>query len=298
MRVSDQQMVSSALLQMQSQLLALHNAQTQVSSGRKVSNPSDDPAAAAGILELQVAQQSNAQELRNAQDGQAWVQGADNQLQQADGILQEVRNLTVQAASSTDSTTDAAIAAQIRSLRDQLVSIANAQQGGRGLFAGFASGPAVTQVAGTWTYTGDAGQVQRRVGPQEKVSVNVTGDQVFGFGGPAGSDTFSMLDTLANQVAAGNTSAVSASIGSVDTALGHVNQGLAAIGNAGARIAKALELNSASAMNIQTQLSNLQDVDLAEATMNLQTQQVAYQAALGALSKVLQPSLLNFLPAG
>ena len=60
----------------------------------------------------------------------------------------------------------------------------------------------------------------------------------------------------------------------------------------------ALALNLNNAETIKSQLSSVQDVDLAEATMNLQTQQVAYQAALGALSKVLGPSLLDFIPRG
>ena len=107
-----------------------------------------------------------------------------------------------------------------------------------------------------------------------------------------------MLDNLATQVSAGNATGVSASIAGVDVALGRVNQGLAQIGSAGNRIDAALALNLNNAETIKSQLSSVQDVDLAEATMNLQTQQVAYQAALGALSKVLGPSLLDFIPRG
>ena len=139
--------------------------------------------------------------------------------------------------------------------------------------------------------------MQRRVGDQNRVTVNVTGDQVFGFAAGAGQDVFSVLDNLASQVAAGNASAVTGSIGNVDAALGRVNQGLAQIGSAGNRIEQALSLNASNAEIIRSQLSHVQDVDLAEATMNLQTQQVAYQATLGAMSKVLGPSLVDFMHA-
>jgi len=296
MRVSNQQMVSSALNGAQAQLAALMRAQTQLSSGKRVLTPSDDPAAAASILLLQAATQSNAQERLNAEDGQGWINNTDNQLQQASTLLQRARDLAVQAGSSLGASPSNAIATEIRSIRDQLVAVANSQQQGRGLFSGFSGGAAVTQVAGAWTYTGDAGAIQRRIGEQNLVTVNVTAEQVLGFSAGAGQDAVTMLDNLATQVSAGNATAVSASIAGVDVALGRVGQGLAQIGSAGNRIDAALALNLSSAETIKSQLSSVQDVDLAEATMNLQTQQVAYQAALGALSKVLGPSLLDFIP--
>lgn len=298
MRVSNQEMLSGALSQAQAQLAALMRAENQLSTGHRVSVPSDDPGAANTILLLQAATQTNAQERLNAEDGQAWVNGTDNQLQQAATILQRVRDLAVEAGSNVSAQTSNAIATEITSIRDQLVGIANSQQQGRGLFSGFAGGPAVTQVAGAWTYAGDSGAIQRRVGDQNQLTVNVTGDQVFGFSAGAGQDVFTMLDNLAAQVNAGNAAGASASVASVDTALGRVNQGLAQVGATGNRINQALTLNLSTAETIKSQLSAVQDVDLTEATMNLQTQQVAYQAALGALSKVLGPSLLDFIPRG
>jgi flagellar hook-associated protein 3 FlgL len=291
-------MVSAALNSAQAQFAALMKAQAQLSTGQRIQVPSDDPAAAGSILMLQAANQTNAQERLNAEDGKAWVDGADNQLQHAATILQRVRDLAVEAGSSISPATSNAIATEIASIRDQLVAVANSQQQGRGLFSGFASGPAVAQVAGVWTYTGDTGAIQRRIGDQNQVTVNLTGDQVFGFSAGTGQDVFTMLDNLAAQVTVGNASGVSASISNVDAALDRINQGLAQVGSTGNRIDQALGLNLSTAETIKSQLSAVQDVDLTEATMNLQTQQVAYQAALGALSRVLGPSLLDFVPRG
>ena len=105
MRVSNQQMVSGALNQAKAQLAALMRAESQLSTGQRVSVPSDDPGASASILLLQAATQTNAQERLNAEDGQAWVNGTDNQLQQAATILQRVRDLAVQAGSSVSPST-------------------------------------------------------------------------------------------------------------------------------------------------------------------------------------------------
>ena len=53
--------------------------------------------------------------------------------------------------------------------------------------------------------------------------------------------------------------------------------------------------NEKTVMDLKGQISAVEDIDLAEIIVELQTQEVAYQAALGATSRVLQPSLMDFL---
>jgi flagellar hook-associated protein 3 FlgL len=151
----------------------------------------------------------------------------------------------------------------------------------------------VAQVAGTWTFTGDANRVVRRLGEGETVTVTLRGDDVFGF--TAGQDVFSMLETVAGQVNAGDATAVSGSIADVDAALSRVLDGLAEVGAAGNRIESTLAANQSQQLALTSQLSEIEDADVAEATMEFQLQQVAYQATLAAMGKALQPSLADFL---
>jgi flagellar hook-associated protein 3 FlgL len=104
-----------------------------------------------------------------------------------------------------------------------------------------------------------------------------------------------MLETLASQVTAGDEAGVDGSIGNVDAAIGRLLDGLAVVGAAGNRIEKTMSANQNEQIALRGQLSEIEDVDLADATMEMQLQEVAYQATLAAMSHALQPSLADFL---
>jgi flagellar hook-associated protein 3 FlgL len=125
------------------------------------------------------------------------------------------------------------------------------------------------------------------------VRVNVTGNEVFGF--DAGEDVFTMLETIEANVASGDPSAMGTSLGAIDRAMERLNGARAAVGAAANRIEKAMFRAQADEVNLRTTLSETEDTDMAKAVMELQIQEVAYQAAQAALARSLQPSLAQFL---
>lgn len=295
MRVTSEMMVTGSLRRLQGRLERYQRAQEALATGRWVNQPSDDPALASRGLALRAALQSREQEARAAADARGLVDQADGELQGAVSTLQRVRELTVRAANVSAPTERAAIAGEIEELQEQLLSIANGRHRDRAAFAGFQAGPAVVQDAATgqWSYAGDQGAVQRRVSDTDVVTVNVTADDVFGF--TAGTDTFTMLDQLRADVIAGDGPTISANLDAVDTALGHVLDGLGTLGAAGARIESARARTEASQVTLRTELSEVEDVDVAEAVMDLQVEEVAYQATLQALGRSLPDTLVSFL---
>jgi flagellar hook-associated protein 3 FlgL len=293
MRISQQQLVSSSLQHARTRLEALAHAQAVASSGRTVQKLSDDPDKASGILSLRAAQKAREQEARNADNASTWVSFSDAKLQEAVQAFQRARDLTVRGGSSLQPTEREAIALELEGLRDELVGIANSQHEGHGLFAGTAGGTAVAQVAGSWTYVGDQGTVSRRVGDNETLAVNQTGDDIFGFS--AGDDAFKMIDDIVGLVRSGNASAVGASLTRVDAAMQRVLYSDAQVGAAGARIERVTARNLSDQAAIKTELSNLENVDLVEALSDLKLQETGYQATLIAMARVLQPSLADFL---
>ncbi len=73
---------------------------------------------------------------------------------------------------------------------------------------------------------------------------------------------------------------------------------LGALGTVGARTNQIEAAATRTQHNMETltdQLSSLEDVDIAEAVMDLQLQQTAYEAALAAFAQSSQTSLLDFL---
>lgn len=295
MRVTSEMMVTGSLRRLQGRLERYERAQVELSSGKRVQEPSDDPGQASRGLVLRAALRAREQELRASTDARGLVNGADSQLQSASSVLQRARDLTVRAANPSSPSERQAIAEELAQITESLQSIANTRHRDRPLFAGFQGTDPVAKVAGAWTYRGDDGAIVRRVSDQDRIQVNVTAEQVFGFGGAAGTDTFSMLDDLRTAVAANDTAGIQAGLDNLDVALDRVHGGLATIGAAATRVDQARVRTEESQLALRTELADVEDVDIAEAIMDLQVEEMAYQATLQALGRSLPATLVSFL---
>lgn len=290
---SDAAHFSAGLRRLNDRLGDYQAAQTRLATGKRLQRPSDDVAGTGRAMALRAALQTRQQESRNADDGLMWIGLADTKLQSVVDRLQRVRELAVRGATFTSADDRDGIAVEVTGLRDEILGLANSRHSGRGLFAGYALDDAVTNVAGVWTHTGDAGQVIRRVGEGETVAANVTADEIFGFN--AGTDVFSILDDFEAALVADDTAGIETSIAAIDGALELVLTGLTTLGTNANRIESAQYRNAGDVLELRGQLSQVEDVDLSEAVMDLQLQEMAYQAALAAFSQSAQPSLMDFL---
>jgi flagellar hook-associated protein 3 FlgL len=264
-----------------------------MATGKQMSRPSDDPIGMNRSLELRALLRAREQEGRNATDGKMWMDLADSKLQDAVEQLQRARELAVRGATYISQSERDAIALEISNVRDDLVALANSQHQGRGLFSGFVAGDAVQKIGGAWTYTGDAGQINRRVGENQVVTINVTADVAFGF--TAAKDVFTVLDDLEAALQTADSAGIETGLGEIDDSLETVLGGLGLIGARANQIESAIARNAKEAIAITEQLSSLEDVDIAEAVMELELQRTAYEAALAAFAQSSQTSLVDFL---
>lgn len=293
MRVTHLGAHHSALNRIGTRLSEYAVSQERLATGKRLTRPSDDPTGMNRALELRATLNAKEQESRNATDGKMWMDLADSKLQDVVSQIQRARELAVRGATYIGTTEREAIAQEISHLRDDIVSLANSQHQGRGLFSGFSSGDAVEKVAGSWSYVGDAGQINRRVGENEVVTINVTADVAFGFS--SGNDIFTVLDNLEIALYADDTANIENAIAGLDTSLDTTLGGLGVIGARTNQIETAIARSANDVLTITEQLSSLEDVDIAEAVMDLQLQQTAYEAALAAFAQSSQTSLLDFL---
>lgn len=278
---------------LQNRLSTFADTQRQLATGKQFGVASEDVSGMNISLSLRSKLRAIDQANRNVDDGQSRVDVADSKLQQMLVAVRRARDLALRGSNSVQQSERDALATEVASLRDQLVQIANSGYLGQGLFAGFAAGDAVTNVAGTWTYTGDTGEVKRRIGEDEVVTVNVNGDDAFGFA--SGTDVFTALDDLEAALTAGNGANISSAIVDMDSANNNILTGLAELGSVGSTLEVTNSRLQEQELVLRTQQSEIEDVDIAEAIMELQTQEVALQATLGAMSRALQPSLMDFL---
>lgn len=293
MRVTSEMMVGNSLRRLSTRLERYERSQSQLATGKRIMTPSDDPGGTGRALSLRASKRSREQEARNADDATNLLALADSQLQAAVERLQRARELAVRGASSLNAGERSALAMEIGAIREELTGVANTRQNGRPLFSGYTDTNAVAKVGGTWTYQGDNEAVTRRVGEQDVVTVNVTAGDIFGFN--AGDDVFSMLDQMINDLQAGNSAGLSAAVGRIDVARGRLGDAQARVGANANWVESAQRRTQDSLLAIRGQLAEVEDVDIASAIMELQTQEVAYEATLQALARALPPTLATFL---
>ncbi|KPQ27920.1 MAG: flagellar hook-associated protein 3 [Marinobacter excellens HL-55] len=161
-RISSQQIFSGGISRMQDVNSNLVKTQEQISTGKRVNRPSDDPVAAARILKLN-------QEVKRIETYERNANLADNRLKQEEStlasavdIIQRVRELTVQAGNGSLSSNDRqSISAELKERLGQLANVANSRDAsGEYIFSGYqGSTPAFARnESGAWIYQGDEGQ--------------------------------------------------------------------------------------------------------------------------------------------
>jgi len=296
-RVTQQGLQRASLVQLQDNISRMAQLQERLTTGKVVLRPSDDPAATVDAMRLRADQRATAQHARNAADGDAWLTTVDSALGDALTTLRRARDLTVQGANtgSQGPSARAAIANELRATADALFETANTTYLGRSVFAGTATKAAYTMENGALTYNGHEGaEVLRQVSATTSVRVDSPGAAVFGKDEGGEVSVFTLLREIADKVEAGGED-VSSYLAKIDS---RMNAMLGEVGSVGTRhkqVLQAQDAISAHEITLTNQISSVEDADLAQTIVDLQIQEVSYQAALGATSRVLQPSLLEFL---
>lgn len=188
MRVSTGMIYEAGLASMQRQSAASLHTQQQLASGRRILAPSDDPVAAARVLEVTQSKEMNLQYVENQNNAKDSVGLAESRLASAGDLLHRVRELGVRAGNAALNDSDRrAIGAELRQIYDDLLGIANSTDGnGRYLFSGYQastqpfSGSADTVAGGEISYAGDDGQRLLQVSASRQIAVTDSGKDVFG----------------------------------------------------------------------------------------------------------------------
>ena len=290
-RITQRMLTDQASANLSRSLARTARLQEQLSTGKLLNRPSDSPTALVNALQHRADVARSTQLERNASDARGWLDTADTALQQAVTLLQRARDLTLQGQNgSLGPGAREAVGRELQMVRTGLLSVANSRYAGRGLFAGTSDAAAAFDATGT--YQGDAGQVQRTLAPGQPVTVNVLGTEAFGDGADS---AFAVLDRIVDDLANNPLGTVPENLVDLDAALQRV---LASLGEVGARTNRVEAMRDraeSSRLDAELRLSEVESIDLPTTVMDLQLQEIAYQSALSATARVIQPSLLDFL---
>jgi flagellin-like hook-associated protein FlgL len=291
-RITPKLVAQRTLQNLQKNLAATARTQEALSSGKQLRVPSDSPTGASHALRLRGDIRAAQQFESNASDGVSLLSTLDSTLVAMSESSRRVRDLTVQGMNSGSMTAEAraAIGKEVAQLRDGLLSDANQTLQGRPIFGG-ATGERGAYDRNTGLFIGDATPVNRRISDTNVVRVDVNGPEAFG---PAGNDLFAIVDRIAKDVIA-NPANLGADLDALDAVMKTMQNAMADVGARTNRIELGQTTAADRVLALKTGLSEVEDVDLPQAIMDQQMQQVAYQAALGATARVIQPSLLDFL---
>ncbi len=295
MRVTDSLRVSNLKRNIESGLSNLNNVQNQIATGKRVNTVSDDPTGASQALALRAAMVDATQYQSNADSAQSFLTASDGALGDATNVLQQARTIAVQAANGTQSAvTMQGLGAQVTGLIRQLTQDANADIHGKYLFGGTLTqtqpfkAPAAGAADPTPTYVGNSGAVNAILGKGNIMNLSTPGDQAF-------AGAFKALQDLQNNLASGNQAGIASGIGAVDAQVTAVSAVRAGVG-ANLHNVNLLKQNLTRAQGeYQSADSNIEDVDLAQAYVQLQSATNVYQASLVTTSKAFQYSLASYL---
>lgn len=297
MRISTNQFQQNSLLQMTTTFARLSAAQMEVSTGRRINAPSDDPTGTAQSLTLQnhldVLEQYN----RTLTQAKGYLNTTDGALSSVSELVRQARTLAVQAGSTTTTKeAEDSLAAQVQSIIKSLGTIGNSTYGNRYLFAGQRSDttPFVENTTGGFDYKGGQAAtnddaIRLDVGVGDSVQVNVSGEEAI-------LPVIQVLTELRDRIKGGQTALISNdSLSKLDSAVQNVSRIRADVGSRTQHIDTVTQQNVNAKASFSKTLSDIQDVDIPTAVVELQSAQTAYQAALQSTARIGQISLLDFL---
>lgn len=313
MRITDNMLTNNFIYNFNGSLSKISKLQDQLSSGLAVNKPSDDPVKSVRSLKFRADLTENGMFSQNASDAVSWMQTSDGAMSSAEKTMQDIKTLIIRITGPNPDISFEAAAAQLDGYINELVGHGNTQLGGRYLFAGqntqsqpFTRDSATGAVTYSGTYDGQggnpyAGTVTMKVSPGApdpiRDKVNVDGQAFFGTidGGTGEPKLFTDLNAIKAHMLAGSTTDLTNDLGVLD---GDEDTLLRAQTGLGARqtvYQSMQERMTADYVTIKSDLSQNEDLDAAKASIDFQSAQNVYNAALAIGAKILPQSLADYL---
>lgn len=283
----------------------LQRLSVQLTSGKRFTKPSDNPVDAGVIIRSHADLAAVVNQQRTIAAGLRMAQAADGALDDIGEAMRKVKSFVLQANTSTVTEEGRrAIANEIKSIAAKLQDDANRQVNDRYLFAGYSDRtvPFIEGPGGVIQYQGDSGEQRVSVAPGRTAPATMPGDYLLNFVNDEGEravpsidkDVFALLEATAEAIEQGNLVELDDLGDQIEMLRDHVVQCRAQLGVYVQRLEGAQNAAKNQELGTRKQLSEIEDVDIAQAILELQSQQLTYQAALLAVGQVAQiPTLFE-----
>ncbi len=291
MRVTDRLVFDNATRDTARARTAATEASSVAATGTRINHPSDDPAAAGMVSSFQMSS------ARFAAIGRAAGLASD-ELSTVDGALDSVatavsraRELAIQFSNSTYTASQRTGGAlEVGQLIDHVRSMLNTKFGNRYVFGGTTDDTQPFDATGA--YVGDVGTREVEVAPGVTQQANVL---VNGMGSNTTGGLLQVLGALQIALAANDQPGVSASLDGLTAGTDAVANTRAEVGASMHAFDTAVTASKVAADGQQSEASKLGEVDLVDASIQLQATQTALQASMSAAAQSFKLTLLDYL---
>jgi flagellar hook-associated protein 3 FlgL len=284
--------------QLSAQEGSIAQLQEQLATGHVLNQPSDNPAAVTQVLAIssQASQLTSWQ--TNADTASSWLGTANNTANDALESMQSAQSLLLQALNqgAQDPTTYQALGAQLQGVVNNLLSLANTQFEGRPIFAGTSASPQAYDASGN--YLGNADVPSAVIGPGsgvgQTVNLSVPGTTMFGVGA---TNVFAVLSTVASALVSGapTSAELNTALNGLSSNMSEAQQASAVLGDASQEVTSISSSLTTQIASAQSNQADLQDVNVATAMTQLDSEMTNYQAALWAASQAIPETLVKFI---
>ncbi len=306
MKVSTSLLFDRATERMTALQNRLATTQAQMTESKKILSPSDSPDAAAAIQRLRGEIERQGEHADTLKATQQRFSAEETAMTSANDIVIRLKELAVQAANDSNTAQDRKLLAiEMRALRDQLLGVGNSKDdSGNYLFSGTrVDTPAFAEDAfGKVTYQGDQTQTRIPAGVQRTVSYTRSGSDVFSRvvredaqGNTTSVAFFDALDQMVEAVGSNQSAGIHQGLADLEQMHDQVTLALAATGDDQRLVQAQLDVLDQTQLRLKTSLSEIEDLDYAEAVTRMQKEVTALEAAMGSFAKMSGLSLFEYI---
>ena len=282
--------------------------QRQVSSGKRISKPSDDPASASAAVTGRNDITRIERYTQTADSVTSRLTVIDTVLSDITDKLSQARSTGLAASGSQKTELEREASAQtLTGLRDAIFDDLNTSFNGIYVFAGTASStkpydrnPVGTPPAINPTYQGSSDEAEVDVDTGRSVKVTYNGESLAK--GSAANDIFTVFDNLIAAVRGGSTvttpsnqPGIEAAVADLKTAIDRISTSQTRLGTQMKTLEELKPQLAEMKLQAQTRLDKTENVDMAEAISGMTQAETAYRAALGAAGTTTKTSLMDFI---
>lgn len=301
LRITPQTVTAATMREINSAFDSLQRRSSELSSGRSILEPSDNPYGTGKAIDLQSALDGLASYKTNVQEAIAWESTASSALGSIGDVIQRAREIVLQATSGVNGKSDLeTLATEVEQLTESAKQDSNVQYAGQYVLSGTLTETAPYAAGAEDSYHGNEGPISRTISAGMTIQINQTAQTLLGNGAEAADGKLlDTLRTIAKHMREGTPEALETLDGEDLKSLdANFSTLLQMQGQAGSTIDQ-LQMAENRIEELRTStseaLSNTQDANLAQVATEYSSDQAGYEAALKAGASIIQMSLLDFL---